>query len=105
MKSIDSPYWGQVPLHFSRLTMFPLFDLAHYVASALGLRDPALWDMPSSQWDLCLSRGCMWVRVHPLSVMVHPLQKGAADTVSGACEQSPLATPLPTPWAASAGGL
>ncbi|KYO35110.1 trimeric intracellular cation channel type B isoform X1 [Alligator mississippiensis] len=30
---------GQVPLHFSRLAMFPLFDLAHYVASALGLRE------------------------------------------------------------------
>ncbi|XP_020657120.2 trimeric intracellular cation channel type B [Pogona vitticeps] len=30
---------GQLPLRFSRLSMFPVFDLAHYTASVLSLRE------------------------------------------------------------------
>uniref|UniRef100_A0A8C6ZG20 Uncharacterized protein n=1 Tax=Nothoprocta perdicaria TaxID=30464 RepID=A0A8C6ZG20_NOTPE len=29
----------QVPLLFSRLSMFPFFDLAHYVASVVALKE------------------------------------------------------------------
>uniref|UniRef100_A0A8D0L6Q8 Transmembrane protein 38B n=1 Tax=Sphenodon punctatus TaxID=8508 RepID=A0A8D0L6Q8_SPHPU len=30
---------GQVPLRFSRLSMFPFFDLAHYAASVMSLKE------------------------------------------------------------------
>lgn len=30
---------GQVPLLFSRLPMFPFFDLAHYMASVMALKE------------------------------------------------------------------
>ena len=43
------------------------------------------------------------MRVHPLSMVVHPLQKGAADTVGGACGWLLLATLLPTLPAAPVG--